>query len=94
MKRGANVGSILGVIIFCLFGFMSGVYFGGYGAVSLITKLTGGPLEPTILSRIAVVCGMAVGVVCMATISIVLSTLIGALVGTVITRVPSYAASK
>lgn len=94
MKRGAEVGSILGVIVFCLLGFMPGVYFGGYGAVSLLAKLSGGVLEPTLFSRIAVVAGMAVGVICMATVSVVLGALLGTVLGFVIYPKQAYATSK
>jgi len=92
MKRGAEIGSFIGFIVFCLFGFMAGVYFGGYGAVSILSKFSG-TLEPTLISRVVVVCGMVVGVVCMLSVSVILGALIGAALGVSVKNV-AYAASK
>ena len=81
MKTGVKVGATIGTIMFFIFGLMPGIYFGGYGALSILSKLTGGAVDPTLFARVSVIMGMLIGVFSMATVSLVIGSLIGALVG-------------
>jgi hypothetical protein len=81
VKTGAKIGATIGTIVFFLFGLMPGFYFGGYGAISILYKLTGGAVEPTLISRVAVVMGMLIGVFSMATVSLVVGSLLGSAIG-------------
>ena len=81
VKTGVKMGATIGTIIFFLFGLMPGFYFGGYGAISILYKLTGGAVEPTLISRVVVVMGMLIGIFSMLTVSLVVGSLIGALIG-------------
>lgn len=86
MKRGAKYGSIAGIVAWITGGFAVGLHVGGFGAIMLLSKLSGGPIESTLLTRLFVICGMVTGVICTGTAAIVVGALLGALVGTTIER--------
>jgi len=81
VKTGTKIGAFIGVIIFLFFGLLPGFHFGGYGAIILLQKLSGGAVESTLLTRITVVCGMFIGIFSMATISLVMGSILGTLAG-------------
>jgi len=87
IKIGAKIGAGVGVAVWFLVGILAGFYFGGYGAISIMSKLAGGAVESTLITRIFVVMGMMVGITSMGTICLVLGSLSGALVGAITTKI-------
>jgi hypothetical protein len=81
VKVGSKIGALVGSIMFLFFGLLPGFYFGGYGTVTLIHKLIGGAIEPTIFQKVLIVCGMLIGVFTMFNVFIVISAILGALIG-------------
>ncbi len=77
MKVGTKIGAALGAIVFLVFGLMPGFYFGSYGALVLMSRLAGGPVEPTTIVRMITVVGVALGIFCGAAASIVLGSVFG-----------------
>lgn len=65
------------IIALVLFGVtvIPAIHFGGYGAVILLSKLTGAPLAADLIGRSLVLIGMIVGIACAASLSIVLAGL-------------------
>ena len=76
MKVGTKIGAALGAIVFAVFGILPGFYFGSYGALVLLNRLAGGPVEPTTIVRMITVVGV-VGIFCGAAASIVLGSVFG-----------------
>jgi hypothetical protein len=81
VKAGRKVGAVMGGILFAIFGLVPGFYFGSYGTLVILSHLTGGPMEPTILVRMLVVAGILVGIACTASVSVVVGALFGTAVG-------------
>lgn len=77
MKVGTKIGAALGAIVFAVFGILPGFYFGSYGALVLMSRLAGGPVEPTTIVRMVTVVGVALGLFCGAAASIVLGSVFG-----------------
>ncbi len=77
MKVGTKIGAALGAIVFLVFGLVPGFYFGSYGALVLMSRLAGGPVEPTTIVRMITVVGIALGIFCGAAASIVLGAVFG-----------------
>jgi hypothetical protein len=77
MKVGTKIGAALGAIVFLVFGIMPGFYFGSYGALVLMSRLAGGPVEPTTIVRMVTVIGVLLGLFCGAAVSIVLGSVFG-----------------
>jgi hypothetical protein len=77
MKVGTKIGAALGAIVFLIFGIMPGFYFGSYGALVLMSRLAGGPVEPTTIVRMVTVIGVLLGLFCGAAVSIVLGSVFG-----------------
>lgn len=77
LMTGRKMGAIAGGIMFVLFGIVPGFYFGSFATLSMMSHLMG-PLEPSIIVRAILVVGVAVGLFCVAALSIV----VGALTGT------------
>ena len=84
VKVGMKIGATVGGLAFLIFGIMPGFYFGSYGTLILIQKVFGGPVDPTLLVRAAVVVGVLVGLFCMASVSIVTGGLLGSLFGWIV----------
>ena len=72
---------MLGGIAFLVFGIVPGFYFGSYGTLVLLNHLFGGPMQASVLVRIAVAGGVLVGIVCIASVSIVVGAIFGTMVG-------------
>ena len=81
VKAGMKIGATIGGLVFAVFGIMPGFYFGSFGTLVLLQKLMGGPVEPTLFVRAAVVCGIMVGIACAATVSLVVGGLVGTALG-------------
>jgi len=77
MKVGTKIGAALGAIVFLVFGIVPGFYFGSYGALVLMSRLAGGPVEPTTIVRMITVVGVALGIFCGGAASIVLGSVFG-----------------
>ena len=84
VKAGMKIGAVIGGLMFVVFGIMPGFYFGSYGTLLLLQKLTGGPVEPTLFVRAAIVMGIVVGIACAAAASIVVGGLLGTALGYVV----------
>jgi hypothetical protein len=93
VKTGMKIGATVGGLAFLIFGIMPGFYFGSYGTLILLQKVLGGPVDPTLIVRAAVVVGIMVGIVCVATVSIVVGGLLGTAMGYVVS-VPSQMKAK
>ncbi|HEX9020279.1 MAG TPA: hypothetical protein VF903_03365, partial [Nitrospirota bacterium] len=79
--------------VFLVFGIMPGFYFGSYGALVILQRLTGGPVEPSLIVRAIVVMGILVGIACAATASLVVGGLFGTVAGLVVSA-PSAMKAK
>jgi hypothetical protein len=94
VKTGVKIGATAGGLAFLVFGIMPGFYFGGFGTLILFQKLAGSAVEPTLFVRAAVVVGIVVGLVCVATVSIVTGSLLGAALGYVVSLPEKLKARK
>ncbi len=77
MKVGTKIGAALGAIVFLVFGIVPGFYFGSYGALVLMSRLAGGPVEATTIVRMLTVVGVLLGIFCIGAVSIVLGSVFG-----------------
>jgi len=84
VKAGMKIGATIGGLVFLVFGIMPGFYFGSFGTLILLQKLSGGAVEPTLIVRALVVMGIAVGIACAATVSVVVGGLLGTAMGYVV----------
>ena len=81
---------------------LPGFYFGSYGSLIVLKHLMGGPVEPTILVRMFMAVGILLGIVCAASVSIVVGSIIGTTLGYLVefvtapaeTRKPAEATTK
>ncbi len=94
VRMGTKIGATLGVLVFLAFGLLPGFYFGSYGALVVLKHLTGGPVEPTVLVRMIVAVGIMLGIVCIASVSIVVGSILGTVLGYVIEAVSAPAEAK
>jgi len=96
MRVGRKIGAILGGLAFLAVGIVPGFYFGSFGTLMLLSKLTGGPMEPGILVRMMVVVGTVVGIFCIGAVSVVTGSIIGTALGYVadLFRLPAKAENK
>ena len=81
VRMGTKVGAAFGVIAFLVLGIIPGFYFGSYGTLVLLNHLFGGPLEATVLVRVAIGGGIILGIACVASVSIVVGAILGTIVG-------------
>jgi len=81
LRIGRNIGATLGGILFLAFGIVPGFYFGSFGAVSLMSHLAGGPVDPGIIVRMVTVVGTLLGLICTASVSIVVGAIVGTALG-------------
>jgi len=86
MRKGARYGTLAGVLVWLFGGIVVGFHLGGYGAVALLAKLSGGPIEANLVARAFVVAGMLVGIVCTGTSAVVLGGVLGATLGALVDR--------
>lgn len=81
VKTGTKIGAAVGSVAFLIFGIMPGFFFGSYGSLIVISHLMGGPVEPTLLVRMIMAVGILLGIVCVASVSIVIGAILGTGVG-------------
>jgi hypothetical protein len=84
VKTGMKIGATVGGLVFLAFGIMPGFYFGSYGTLILLQKLSGGAVEPTLIVRALIVMGIVVGIACAATVCTVVGGLLGTALGYVV----------
>ena len=89
LRIGRNIGAVLGGIVFLAFGIVPAFYFGSFGAISLMSHLAGGPVDPGIIVRMVTVVGIMLGMVCIASVSIVVGAIGGTALGYVTDLVSS-----
>lgn len=94
IRMGTKIGAALGGIAFLIFGLIPGFYFGSYGTLVVLKHLMGGPVEPTVLVRMAVAVGILLGIVCIASVSIVVGAIFGTGIGYAVEAVRTPAAGK
>ena len=80
-RMGAKAGAVIGAIGFLVFGIIPGFYFGSYGVLALMHHLTGGPLEATVLLRVATAIGILLGIACVGFMSVMAGAVLGTAVG-------------
>jgi hypothetical protein len=81
INTGMKMGATIGGILFLAMGIVPGFYFGSFGTLMLLQKLSNGPVEPTLFVRAAIVMGIAIGIACAAAISVAMGSLAGAVIG-------------
>ncbi len=81
IRMGTKIGAVLGGIVFLAFGLLPGFYFGSYGALVVLKHLMGGPVEPTVVVRMIIAVGIMLGIVCIASASIVIGSILGTALG-------------
>jgi hypothetical protein len=83
VKTGMKIGTLVGGLVFAIFGIVPGFYFGSYGTLIILQKLMG-VVEPTLFVRAAVVCGIVIGIASAAVVSLVIGGLIGTALGFIV----------
>src|SRR5512143_3918418 len=83
-KTGMKIGVTVGGLAFLVFGIIPGFYFGSFGTLILLQKLMGGSVEPTLIVRALIVMGIVVGIVCAATVFLVVGGLLGTVLGYIV----------
>ena len=83
VKTGMKIGTMVGGLVFAVFGIMPGFFFGSYGTLILLQKVMG-TVEPTLFVRAAVLCGIVIGIASAAVVSLVIGGLAGMALGYVV----------
>ena len=94
VRMGTKIGATLGGIAFLIFGLIPGFYFGSYGTLVVLKHLMGGPVEATVLVRMVVAVGILLGIVCIASVSIVVGSILGTGLGYLVEAVTSPVEAK
>ena len=96
MRVGRKIGAMLGGLVFLAGGIVPGFYFGSYATVLMLSRLAGGPVEPSIIVRMLIVAGTVVGIACIGAVTIVSGAVIGTALGYVadLAKLPSRGAQK
>ena len=81
VRMGTKIGAAFGGVVFLFFGFLPGFYFGSFGALVVLKHLMGGPVEPSVLVRMIIAVGIMLGIVCIASVSIVIGSIVGTALG-------------
>lgn len=89
VRTGTKIGATLGGIAFLIFGIIPGFYFGSYGTLVILKHLMGGPVEPTVIVRMLVAVGILLGIVCIGSVSIVIGSILGTVLGYLVEAVTS-----
>jgi hypothetical protein len=84
INTGMKMGATIGGMLFLAMGIVPGFYFGSFGTLMLLQKMSNGPIEPTLFVRAAVVMGIAIGIACAAAISVAMCSLAGAVIGSAV----------
>jgi len=91
VRMGTKIGAAIGGIVFLAFGLLPGFYFGSYGALVVLGHLMGGPVEPTVLVRMIMAVGIMLGIVCTASVSIVVGSILGTAMGYAVEALTEHA---
>jgi len=94
VRMGTKIGATLGGIAFLIFGVLPGFYFGSYGSLIALKHMIGGPVEPTVLVRMFMAIGILLGIVCIASVSIVVGSIIGTTLGYLVELVTASAETR
>jgi hypothetical protein len=94
LKVGTKIGAALGAIVFLVFGVIPGFYFGSYGTLVLLSRLAGGPVEPTTIVRMITVVGILLGLFCVGAVSIVVGSVFGTALAWVVDAMGSLGREK
>lgn len=94
VRMGTKIGAALGGLAFLIFGIIPGFYFGSYGSLIVLKHLIGSPIEPTVLVRIFVAVGILLGIVCVASVSIVVGAIGGTAIGYLVEAVTAPSEEK
>ena len=94
VRMGTKIGATLGGLAFLIFGLIPGFYFGSYGTLVVLKHLMGGPVEATVLVRMIVAVGIMLGIVCIASVSIVVGSVLGTGLGYLVEAVTAPAEVK
>jgi len=94
VRMGTKIGATLGGIAFLIFGVLPGFFFGSYGTLVVLKHLVGGPVEPTVIVRMAVAVGILLGIVCIGSVSIVMGSIVGTGIGYVMEAISAPVAGK
>lgn len=94
VRVGTKIGAVMGGIAFLIFGLIPGFYFGSYGALVVMKHLLGGPLEPTVIVRLAAAVGIMLGIFCIGSVSIVVGSIIGTALGYLVEAITAPAEAK
>lgn len=78
---GAKVGAVFGVLLFLVCGMTYAFYLCSFGAVTFLSALSGGPVQPTPLVMIVIAAGLLLGITFLAALCGVGGALFAALVG-------------
>ncbi|MGD0282702.1 MAG: hypothetical protein ABSB95_10100 [Dissulfurispiraceae bacterium] len=91
VRMGTKIGAALGGLVFLALGLLPGFYFGSYGTLVVLKHLMGGPVEPTVVVRMVMAVGIMLGIVCIASVSIVIGSVLGTALGYIVEAVTSPA---
>ncbi len=94
VRMGTKIGAALGGLVCLTFGLLPGFFFGSYGALVVLRHLIGGPVEPTVLVRLVVAVGIMLGIVCIASVSIVVGAILGTALGYFVEALSAPTAAK
>ncbi len=84
-KLPTLVGCGIGLALFLALGLLPATLYGGYAGLLLAGGIFGTPVEPTLLPRMLIVFGMAMGVVAVGSLFAVVGAAAGAAVGALTT---------
>jgi hypothetical protein len=94
IRAGMKIGAVLGAMAFLAFGIVPGFHYGGYGTILLLGKLAGGSVTFTIGTRIVVILGVLLGILCAASMAIVIGSLVGTITSYLINAVKPVGAHQ
>lgn len=79
-KIPSLIGAVASFVLFLLYGAVPGILMGGYMGLATAGAILGTPVDPSLVSKVLTVGGMALGLVA----SMFLFLVVGAFVGTVV----------
>lgn len=85
-SKYALVGCALGIALFLGIALIPAMLYGGYAGVMLAGGIFGTPISPTLLVKMLIVFGMAMGVIASGSLFAVAGAVLGVAVESVVTR--------
>ena len=83
-RKGAYIGAGAGLVLFAIFGLLTGSLLGGAAGINVAGWLFGLPLEPGLISRAIVLVSMLVGVLVAGIVIVTATSTVGWLAGRMI----------